>query len=243
MIRPIQKLQKSAITRPRDHHGSADADPASAPPGESSCHVAAPFVRACSAGSVAEPMRPRPGARVRLQQGLELGRRVHVREPAPGGGRRRRRRARRARRGSRAVRPRAPARARAGRCGGRRPEAARSAGRPRRGRPRRARAGRAPRAAGSRPGARATSSVGAARSPATRPAIGARTPIPSSRTGNGSPPAFACLPSAIRSLADLAEQPPRALGERLVAEARERLRRAEAPALAADEQHAGQPLS
>ena len=38
-MRPIQKLQKSAIDDARDHDTSADPDAASAPPGESACHA------------------------------------------------------------------------------------------------------------------------------------------------------------------------------------------------------------
>ena len=83
-------------------------------------------------------------------------------------------------------------------------------------------------------------SCAAARRPATSPAIGARTSVPSSSTSNGS--SYSCLPTAIRSShASPSIRHARSASVSLV-DPRERLRRAEARARPADEQDARQLL-
>ena len=93
--------------------------------------------------------------------------------------------------------------------------------------------------AGSRPAARRVTSCDAARRPATTPAIGARTSVASSISGNGksSSPAF---PTAIRSSHASPRIRHAALGQRLVSDPGKRLGRAEAAARAADQQDARQ---
>ena len=183
-------------------------------------------------------MRPSPGgpAQPRRRERCEVGRRVDVREPRGGRAARRRRRARRSRRGSRAARRERLLERRQGAAavGARERAGLRDGGVAAGGGERAQVAGLEQRAVDREREHERRSR--AARSPATSPAIGARTPIPSSLTGNGRPAASPGLPKREPLVADLAEQPPRALGERLVAEAGERLGRAEAAALAADEQ-------
>ena len=88
-------------------------------------------------------------------------------------------------------------------------------------------------------GSTTATSCAAARSPATTPAIGARTSLPSSSTGNGKLEPVRRLPDCDPLVAER-ERLPADLGERPAAEACERLRRAEPRAGAADEQNAGQ---
>ena len=144
---------------PDDHEDSASADPAAAPPRESTCHAFAPFVRV--------PLHPMPPPRA--SSASSSAGRVHVcealrRECDDGDVERRR-----ARRGSSAARRRARARAPAARCGGRRRAAGRSAGRRRRGRRRRAPAGRAASSSGQSTGSASTSPVVARAQPGDEP--------------------------------------------------------------------------
>ena len=131
-------------------------------------------------------------------------------------------------------------RARAAPSCDRRRAAGRSAGAPRRGTRPRARAARRPSCAACRPAGRRRRRC--ARRAARRRDRGSRRAprSPSASTGNGS--VLVALADRDALVARLAERPPGALGERLVAEARERLRRAEARARAADEQHARQTI-
>jgi hypothetical protein len=91
-------------------------------------------------------------------------------------------------------------------------------------------------------GRKTQTSVRAARSPATTPAIGARMSEPSSRTGNGSGNASQRFPTAMRS-SHASPSTRHALGQRLAAEVGERFRGPEAAARAADEQYAGQAVT